>query len=311
MISLNDYINQNSDNSDQDKSIFKIISQISDGIIQISKILYAPKNINMFGKEGSKNIHGEKVEKLDLIATNIFLDYFIKSQLISDVICEELDAIKTIDTHSSNKYIIMMDPLDGSSNIDVSVSIGSIFGVWEKESDDFVLRSYTGDKQVMSMYAVYGPNTVIVFAFKNRVCSFILDENTQFVLLNENIELPTNPMYYSTNESNYDNWTDSIKSYVDVLKQDKNLTQRYVGSLVADFHRNLIKGGVFLNPKHKVSNRAKLRLMYEANPLANIIETAGGKSFSNGQETMKLIPENIHQSVSLIMGNSDIVKNLE
>ena len=264
----------------------------------------------MFGKHGGENIHGEQVEKLDLIATDVFLRNFAQSEHISAVGCEELDDIKQFQNNSSS-YIVMMDPLDGSSNVDVSVSIGSIFGIWKNSFDYLDFKSYKGCNQKMAMYAIYGPNTVLVIGYDSKVVSFILDSESKFVLLDQNIKLPKNPQYYSANESNYCNWSKEVQEYVDNLRSDKSLTQRYVGSLVADFHRNLLKGGIHLNPMNINTRKSKLRLMYEANPLAYINNIAGGKSFSEGIDTLELEPEGIHQTVSLIIGNANLTKNIE
>ena len=310
MISLDDYIIQNSDNSSENKAIFDIIFKISDGVIEISKLLYGPDSKDLFGKHGGENIHGEQVEKLDLIATDVFLRNFAQSEHISAVGCEELDDIKQFQNNSSS-YIIMMDPLDGSSNVDVSVSIGSIFGIWKNSFDYLDFKSYKGCNQKMAMYAIYGPNTVLVIGYDSKVVSFILDSESKFVLLDQNIKLPKNPQYYSANESNYCNWSKEVQEYVDNLRSDKSLTQRYVGSLVADFHRNLLKGGIHLNPMNINTRKSKLRLMYEANPLAYINNIAGGKSFSEGMDTLELEPEGIHQTVSLIIGNTNLTKNIE
>ena len=292
MISLDDYIIQNSGNSAENKAIFDIIFKISDGVIEISKLLYGPDSKDLFGKHGGENIHGEQVEKLDLIATDVFLRNFAQSEHISAVGCEELDDIKQFQNNSSS-YIIMMDPLDGSSNVDVSVSIGSIFGIWKNSFDYLDFKSYKGCNQKMAMYAIYGPNTVLVIGYDSKVVSFILDSESKFVLLDQNIKLPKNPQY------------------VDNLRRDKSLTQRYVGSLVADFHRNLLKGGIHLNPMNINTRKSKLRLMYEANPLAYINNIAGGKSFSEGIDTLELEPEGIHQTVSLIIGNANLTENIE
>tara|TARA_B100000029_G_scaffold189996_2_gene187875 strand:+ start:51797 stop:52729 length:933 start_codon:yes stop_codon:yes gene_type:complete len=310
MISLDDYIIQNSSNSAENKAIFDIILKISDGVIEISKLLYGPDSKDLFGKHGGENIHGEQVEKLDLIATNVFLRNFAQSEYISAVGCEELDDIKQLQNNSSS-YIVMMDPLDGSSNVDVSVSIGSIFGIWKNSFDYSDFKSYKGTNQKMAMYAIYGPNTVLVIGYDSKVVSFILDSESKFVLLDQNIKLPKNPQYYSANQSNYHNWSKEVQEYVDNLRSDKSLTQRYVGSLVADFHRNLLKGGIHLNPMKINTRKSKLRLMYEANPLAYINNIAGGESFSDGMNTLELEPEGIHQTVSLIIGNANFTKNVE
>ena len=309
MISLDDYIIKNFDNSTEDEAVFDIIKNISSGIIQVSEILLGNNNKNIFGDQGAKNIHGEDVQKLDIIATDIFVKELKKSASIKIIGCEELDELQFTDNNSNLSYTVMMDPLDGSSNIDVSISIGSIFGIWKHIPGDINSILLPGNKIELAIYSIYGPNTVLVFGYKSVVCMFILDHfNSKFVLYKDKIKLPDKPKYYSVNESNYSTWDKNIQEYINNIKS--NLSLRYVGSLIADFHRNLLKGGVFLYPEDTIKNKSKLRLMYEANPLAYINKLCGGLSVSNGINTLDIIPENIHQSVPLIIGNASLIEQL-
>ena len=310
MISLDDYIIKNSDNSAEDEAVFDIIKNISSGIIQVSEILLGKNNKNIFGDQGAKNIHGEDVQKLDIIATDIFVKELKKSESIKIIGCEELDELQFTDNNSNLSYTVMMDPLDGSSNIDVSISIGSIFGIWKHIPGDPNSILLPGNKIELAIYSIYGPNTVLVFGYKSVVSMFILDHfNSKFVLYKDKIKLPDKPKYYSVNESNYLTWDKNIQDYVNNIKSDLSL--RYVGSLIADFHRNLLKGGVFLYPEDTIKNKSKLRLMYEANPLAYINKLSGGLAVSNGINTLDIIPENIHQSVPLIIGNASLIEQLQ
>ena len=205
-----------------------------------------------------------------------------------------------------------MDPLDGSSNIDVAVSIGSIFGIWARK-DDSCLGDNTllleGRKQEAAVYIVYGSSTLMVVATQYGVQSYALDlEKKEFVITDPNLVLPNNSKYFSVNYGNWDNFSIKTQEMIRVLQGKYSL--RYIGSLIADFHRNLLKGGVFLYPADNKSPKGKLRLMYEANPLAFIIEKAGGLGISGKENILDISPDSLHQRTPLILGNIDIVKNM-
>ena len=221
MISLDDYIIQNSDDSAEDKAVFDIIKNISIGIIQVSEILLGKNNRNIFGGQGEKNIHGEDVQKLDIIATDIFVKELKKTKSIKIIGCEELDELQFTDNNSNPLYSVMMDPLDGSSNIDVSISIGSIFGIWKYIPGDTNSILLPGNKIELAIYSIYGPNTVLVFGYKSVVCMFILDHfNSKFILYKDKLKLPDKPQYYSVNESNYSTWDKNTQEYVNNIKSN-------------------------------------------------------------------------------------------
>jgi fructose-1,6-bisphosphatase I len=202
-------------------------------------------------------------------------------------------------------YIVQMDPIDGSSNIDVAITIGSIFGIWRRKgsvpvTDLTLLRP--GDEQVAAAYVIYGSSTVLVVATRGSVNGFTLDTETgTFALTHENIKFPAKCEYYSTNEGNFNRLSGRMQSVVTKLRAGHSL--RYVGSLVADFHRNLLKGGIFLYPGDTKSPDGKLRLMYEANPLGFIAEQAGGAASNGEQRILGIQPKRLHQRVPLIIGN--------
>ena len=203
-----------------------------------------------------------------------------------------------------------MDPLDGSSNIDVAVSIGSIFGIWQKRpgeivNDDSLLRP--GSEQVAAAYVVYGSSTVLVLATKDSVRGFTMDPASgDFSMTHPDIKIPVECPYYSTNEGNNKVLDQRTQKAITLLR-DK-YSQRYVGSLVADFHRNLLKGGIFVYPADQNRKDGRLRLMYEANPLGFVAEQAGGAASTGYQRIMDIVPEQLHQRTPLILGNKDVVE---
>jgi fructose-1,6-bisphosphatase I len=206
--------------------------------------------------------------------------------------------------------MVLMDPLDGSSNIDVAVSIGSIFGIWRRDpSEPVTERSLLrpGSEQVAAAYVVYGSSTVMVMATHNSVQGFTLDPDTgSFTITHPDLRIPDNCLYYSTNEGNFKALDESTQQAMTSLRDTYSL--RYVGSLVADFHRNLLKGGIFLYPADLKRPDGRLRLMYEANPLGFVAEQAGGTASTGKQRIMEVVPERLHQRTPLILGNKDVVE---
>ena len=254
------------------------------------------------GSTGNTNVQGEVVQKLDELGSQIFLDCFRTSQSVSIVGCEELENPEIISI-DPNLCMVNMDPVDGSSNIDVSISIGSIFGIWANpDLNEITNKSLllSGKQQIAAAYVVYGSNTVLIIATENGVSGFTLDDqNDQFILTHPNISLPENCTYYSVNYGNWNEFSLNTKSQLEELQKTSSL--RYVGSLVADFHRNLLKGGVFLYPN------GKLRLMYEANPLTFVIKKAGGNGTNGNEDILEIIPKELHERTPLFIGNTNEV----
>ena len=254
------------------------------------------------GSTGDTNVQGEVVQKLDELGSQIFLDCFRTSQSVSIVGCEELENPEIISI-DPNLCMVNMDPVDGSSNIDVSISIGSIFGIWANpDLNEITNKSLllSGKQQIAAAYVVYGSNTVLIIATENGVSGFTLDDqNDQFILTHPNISLPENCTYYSVNYGNWNEFSLNTKSQLEELQKTSSL--RYVGSLVADFHRNLLKGGAFLYPN------GKLRLMYEANPLTFVIKKAGGNGTNGNEDILEIIPKELHERTPLFIGNTNEV----
>lgn len=262
-------------------------------------------------ESGTLNVHGEHVKTLDLTANKYLIDILRAHGQFSYIGSEEEDEIVTIESETKKPYVIFFDPLDGSSNIDVNVSVGTIFSVYktpEKWSSDELLP---GSEQLLSGYVIYGSSVMLVYTTGNGVFGFTYDPTIgEFLLSHENIKIPTKAKYYSINESLYPTLTKQQQKTLDLFKEaDQGLSSRYVGSLVTDFHRNLLKGGVFAYPGHAKNPDGKLRLMYEANPLAFICEQAGGSASNGSENILDIRPNSIHQKVPLFIGNTSLVNH--
>ena len=287
-----------------------IVQAIADGADQIEEKVRAATLADIIGTSGEVNVQGEIVQYLDTAASDTFVDVLSKSGRVAAIGSEEIEETVIVGDSPQHNFIVQMDPLDGSSNIDVAVSIGSIFGIWLREdgeaaTDDLLLKP--GSQQVAAAYVVYGSSTVMVVAVENSVQGFTLDpEDRQFILTHPDLRIPEKCSVYSANEGNFNKLDVATQKAVIELREKYSL--RYVGSLVADFHRNLLKGGIFLYPGDPKSPEGKLRLQYEANPLGFIAEQAGGAAYSDKQRIMDIQPEHPHQRTPLIIGNKDVVE---
>ncbi len=274
---------------------------------------------HILGSAGSENIQGEQQQKLDVFAD----DQFIKALEARGVVCgiasEENDDFVAFDSvDSTAKYVVMIDPLDGSSNIDVNVSIGTIFSVYRRKTpvgtpvqlEDFLQK---GNEQVAAGYVVYGSSTMLVYTTGNGVNGFTYDPGIGvFFLSHPSMQIPKTGRIYSVNEGNIKISPKRIQDYVSYCQETDEATNRpysgrYIGSLVADFHRNLIKGGVYIYSQTDTAPNGKLRLLYECNPFAFIAEQAGGKASDGQQRIMDIEPTELHQRVPFITGSSDMV----
>jgi fructose-1,6-bisphosphatase I len=279
--------------------------------------------LDVLGETDMVNIQGEKVQKLDVFANETMvkaLDH--GGNLCCMVSEEEEDIIPIPKQYPIGKYVCLFDPLDGSSNIDVNVSVGTIFSIYRRETKDNIPGELAdclqpGAQQVCAGYVVYGSSTMLVYTTGKGVHGFTLDPSFgEFVLSHPNIKIPDKANIYSVNESNFDYWDDSIKNYIRYVKAtDKStnrpLNSRYIGSMVSDVHRNLLNGGIYLYPASSKAPNGKLRLTYEANPMAFIIEQAGGKASNGIQDIMQIKPESLHQRVPLFIGCAYDVQMIE
>ncbi|HYG38993.1 MAG TPA: class 1 fructose-bisphosphatase [Cytophagales bacterium] len=295
------------------------LSQLLRDIAWAGKIINREINraglADITGALGSHNVQGEIQQKLDFVA-NI---RFIRALKLGGEVCaiiseEEADLIPT---HNLNaKYVVAIDPLDGSSNIDVNVSIGTIFSIYRRVTPIGTHPTYEdvlqkGTSQVASGYILYGPSSILVYTTGKGVNGFTYDPSLgEFFLSHPNIKTKYDGSIYSCNEGNMDEFPASIQTYLSKCRKEK-LTARYIGSLVADFHRNLMKGGIYLYPSTNSNLQGKLRLLYECFPLAFLIEQAGGKASDGQTRILDIIPENIHQRSPLYIGSIKMVEDLE
>ncbi len=280
--------------------------------------------VDILGDAGAVNVQGEEVKKLDVYANDQFMGVLRHGISCAGIGSEELDDVVIFDDEISNnsKYVCLFDPLDGSANIDVNVSIGTIFSVFRRVSpvgqpatkDDFL---QAGVKQVAAGYVIYGSSTILVYATRRGVNGFTLDPSIgEFTLSHPDIKCPPAGKIYSVNHGNFFQYEEAVKDYITVCqKKDKTsggpYTQRYIGSMVSDVHRNLIKGGIFMYPAIKDRPEGKLRLMYECNPCAFILEVAGGKATDGEQRILDKVPTHIHERTPFFTGSKLMMEELE
>jgi fructose-1,6-bisphosphatase I len=318
---------------EEERKIPEATGQLSDLLSDIAlacKVLSQEVNraglIDILGFTGQVNIQGEEVKKLDEYANDI-LTYSMQQGGHACAVCSEeseefvpIDA-KYHDHILHNKYIVHFDPLDGSSNIDANISIGTIFSIYKRISktgpgtmQDCLQK---GVEQVAAGYCVYGSSSILVYTAGKGVHGFTLDPSVgEFLLSHPNMKIPKKAKTYSINEGNYFKWSKGIQKYVDYVKEkDKDTgrpySSRYVGSLVADFHRNLLYGGIFIYPADEKNKNGKLRLMYEANPLSFIVEEAGGRATNGKVRILEIAPDSLHQRTPLFIGSEEDVKLAE
>jgi len=276
---------------------------------------------NLLGVDGSKNVHGESVKRLDLFADQQLISALDRSMITCMVISEENDGIVRLNSEGG-KYIVYMDPLDGSSNIDVNVSIGSIFSIYMRQPrfenklvEEDALQP--GVRQVAAGYVLYGSSTIMVYTTGLGVSSFTLDPSIgEFILSEDNFKIPKQGNIYSINEGSYNSWAEGLKKYIKYCQVEdestnRPYTARYIGSMVADLHRTLIKGGIFIYPASTRYPQGKLRLMYECNPLSYIIEQAGGTAIDGKERIMEKKPGSIHERSPIYIGSSENVKKVK
>ena len=297
------------------------LSQLLRDISLAAKIISREVNkagiTNILGVDGSTNIHGEAVKKLDIFADQQLISALDRSLITCMVISEENDGIVKLSS-KGGKYIVYLDPLDGSSNIDVNVSIGSIFSIYMREArfngnlrEDDALQP--GTKQVAAGYVLYGSSTILAYTTGLGVSVFTLDPSIgEFILSDRSIKMPDHGPIYSINEGSYNSWDLGLKKYIKYCQEEdaetgRPYSARYIGSMVADIHRTLIKGGIFIYPHSSKYPNGKLRLMYECNPLSFTIEQAGGKATNGSKRIMEIEPTSIHQQTPIYIGSKDNV----
>lgn len=279
--------------------------------------------VDVLGSFGDTNVQGEDQQKLDVYANEKFIQTLVNRNIVCGIASEEEDdfiSINSSDNKHQNKYVVLMDPLDGSSNIDVNVSVGTIFSIYRRvtpvgtpvQIEDFL---QTGNEQVAAGYIIYGTSTMLVYTTGDGVNGFTLNPAIgTFYLSHPQIKFPNEGTIYSVNEGNYIHFPQGIKNYIKYCQMEENnrpYTSRYIGSLVSDFHRNMIKGGIYLYPTSTKNPQGKLRLLYECNPMAFLAEQASGKASDGSSRIMDIIPTELHQRVPFVCGSMSMVEKAE
>jgi len=279
--------------------------------------------VDIIGAFGETNIQGEDQQKLDVYANEKFIQTLTNRNIVCGIASEEEDdfiAINSQDENHQNKYVVLIDPLDGSSNIDVNVSVGTIFSIFRRVTpvgtpvtlDDFLQK---GNQQVAAGYIIYGTSTMLVYTTGVGVNGFTLNPAIgAFYLSHPEMQFPKDGDIYSVNEGNYVHFPQGIKDYIKYCQMEEGnrpYTSRYIGSLVSDFHRNMIKGGIYIYPNTSKNPTGKLRLLYECNPMAFIAEQANGKASDGFTRILDIQPTELHQRVPFICGSKNMVEKAE
>jgi fructose-1,6-bisphosphatase I len=276
---------------------------------------------HILGAQGGQNVQGEEQQKLDVVADEAFIRAFENGGEVCGIASEENDDFVAFSSETAQKgnYVVLFDPLDGSSNIDVNVSIGTIFSIYRRISPNGTPATLAdmlqmGDQQVAAGYVLYGSSTILVYSTGKGVNGFTLDPAVgEFFLSHSDMKMPEEGRLYSINEGNLQDFDPTLRAYLDYCQSDKNQTGkpysgRYIGSLVADFHRNLIKGGIYIYPTVPSAPQGRLRLLYECNPLAFIAEQAGGLATNGQQRILDIKPSQLHQRVGFYIGSKKMVE---
>jgi fructose-1,6-bisphosphatase I len=303
------------------------LSRIINSIRLAAKVVNYKVNkaglVDITGAAGEQNIQGEDQQKLDVYANEVFIQTLINREIVCGIASEENDDFITVegsDAGHNNKYVVLMDPLDGSSNIDVNVSVGTIFSVYRRITpigtpvtlEDFL---QPGTKQVAAGYVIYGTSTMLVYTTGHGVNGFTLNPAIgTFYLSHPNMKFREDGNIYSINEGNYVHFPQGVKNYIkycQLEEGDRPYISRYIGSLVSDIHRNMIKGGIYIYPTSSKSPNGKLRLLYECNPIAFIAEQAGGKASNGYSRIMEIQPTQLHERSPFFCGSKNMVKKAE
>ncbi len=303
------------------------LSRLLSSIRLASKVVNHEVNkaglVDIIGDAGETNIQGEDQQKLDVYANDIFMKTLINREIVCGIASEEEDDYVIIEGKNKshdNKYVVLIDPLDGSSNIDVNVSVGTIFSIYRRVTpvgtpatkEDFL---QPGNLQVAAGYVVYGTSTMLVYTTGHGVNGFTLNPATgTYYLSHPNMCFPDDGSIYSINEGYYIHFPQGVKDYLKYCQEEEDnrpYSARYIGSLVSDFHRNMIKGGIYMYPTSSKSPQGKLRLLYECNPIAFLAEQAGAKATDGYKRILEIKPKELHQRVPIFVGSKLMVDKLE
>ncbi|WP_185869723.1 class 1 fructose-bisphosphatase [Blattabacterium cuenoti] len=325
MYTLGEFIIENRDNFlHSTEGLLRLFSSIKLAAKAIHKeVNKAGLTEDIIGSSGVTNIQGENQQKLDNFAHKAFIESFKSRNVVCGIASEESKdfiVIKGKKENISHQYIVLIDPLDGSSNIDVNVSIGTIFSVYKRKSTiemDLTIEDFLqiGNQQILAGYIIYGSSTILVYSTGNGVHGFTLDPSVgTFYLSHPNLYFPKIEKIYSINDGNYAKFSNGVKKFIKYCQENKNnrpYTARYIGSLVGDFHRNIIQGGIYIYPRTASSKEGKLRLLYECNPIAFLTEQAGGKATDGSKRILDIVPKKLHQRTPFICGPIGMVSKLE
>jgi fructose-1,6-bisphosphatase I len=291
-----------------------VFGAVASAAREIAKKIRLAGLSDLYGAFGAVNVQGEQQQKLDVFANETLIEALKKTPHVEAIISEE-DEGPVVIYQGGKDYVLIFDPLDGSSNIDVNVNVGTIFSIVRNDGDLIAAALRPGTTQVAAGYVVYGPSCVFVLTTGAGVSAFTLDDDGSFVLTAEKMTMPQQGPYYSANEANAASWPVAYREFlarlIDGKVQGKAYSARYIGSLVADFHRTLLKGGVFLYPPTMKQPEGKLRLLYEARPLAMIAEQAGGAATDGAQRILDLEAHGIHARTPLVVGSRVEVEALQ
>ncbi len=301
-------------------ALVEVLNTLTTETIQIAHMVRQGALANIFGSANSENIQGETQKKLDVIANDRLTDALLNCQSVAAVASEEMDNCQIAPYGQHHPYLVLFDPLDGSSNIDVNVSIGTIFSILKNPAQDAINNTtflQPGRQQVAAGYVVYGPQTTLVFSIGQGVEAFTLDNNS-FIHTHSQIQIPADTQEFAINMSNVRHWYPPIQRYIQELlagetgPRGKNFNMRWIASMVADVHRILSRGGTFMYPQdqREPGKPGKLRLMYEANPMSFLVEQAGGKAFSGSERILDIQPQQLHQRCAVMLGSANEVERL-
>jgi len=293
----------------------QLLASIQSAVKAISAAVRRAGIAKLFGVEGSTNVQGEQVKKLDVLSNELFINMLKSSYTCALLVSEENDTAIEVETPRQGRYVVTFDPLDGSSNIDCLVSIGSIFGVYKLEEGEQPAASSalkSGRKMVAAGYALYGSATMMVVSINKQVNGFMLDPSIgEFVLTDPNMKIPSRGKIYSLNEGYENKWEPAVKEYVKSKKEGKKpYGARYIGSMVADVHRTIKYGGIFIYPSTADAPNGKLRVLYECFPMAHIVENAGGLASTGNIPMLDLVPKTIHERSPIFLGSKDDVQDI-
>lgn len=312
---LSDYLYQQQQNYAVTPLLPEVITSISNACLLINREIRLGALDNILGSAHTGNIQGEEQKKLDVLSNRIMIDTLSSNPAIAGLASEEEDSFVT--ANSDGQFLVLFDPLDGSSNIDVNISIGTIFSVLAKPTGALTTESFLqcGRQQLASGYVLYGPQTILVLTLKHGIAMFTLNEQNQFQLTQENPQIPATTAEFAINMSNQRHWQPAMQKYIAELlagktgNRGKDYNMRWVASMVAEVHRILMRGGIFTYPQdnRNPDKPSKLRLMYEANPMSLLIEQAQGAATDTKQNILDIQPCGLHQRVAVVLGSKEEV----